>query len=75
MKDYLEEQMNGFNIVKDWRDEDGCGYSAEGRARTRISNVNETEYVIFVLERLIQMDHQLQIIKTKVNLIHMKKCN
>ena len=53
MKDYLEEQMIGFNIVKDWRDEDGCGYIAEGRVRTRISNVNETEYVIFVLERLI----------------------
>ena len=67
MKDYVEEQMNGFNVVEDWRDEDGCGDQTNGRSRTRISDIEQTHYVIFVLERLIRIDHQLHIMKTNVN--------
>ena len=67
MKDYLEDQMNSFNVVEDWRDEDGCGNQAEGRLRTRISNIEDTNYVIFVLERLTRIDERLRIMRTKVN--------
>lgn len=51
----------------DWRDEDGCGDQTEGRSRTRISNIDDIQYVIFVLERLIRMEHQLHIMRTAVN--------
>ena len=67
MKDYVEEQMNGFNVVEDWRDEDGCGDQTRGRSRTRISNLEDIQYVIFVLERLIRVDQRLHIMKTTVN--------
>jgi ubiquitin C-terminal hydrolase len=66
MKDFIEDQMNGFNVVKDWRDEDGCGNQVEGKSRTTISNIEDIEYVIFVLERLIRIDDRLEIITTKV---------
>ena len=66
MKDYIEDQMNGFQTVKDWRDEDGCGSQVEGRSRTRIYNIENTEYLLFVLERLIRIGDQLEIITTKV---------
>lgn len=58
--------MNGFQNVKDWRDEDGCGSQVEGRSRTRIYNIENTEYLLFVLERLIRIGDQLEIITTKV---------
>ena len=67
MKHYIEDQMNGFKVVKDWRDEDGCGKQAEGRSRTRISNINEIEYAVFVVERLIRVDNQLHIMQTKID--------
>ena len=67
MKTYIEDQMNGFTVVEDWRDEDGCGVQTEGRSRTRISNIEDVQYVIFVLERLIRIDHRLHIMKTTVN--------
>ena len=67
MKDYVEEQMNGFNVVEDWRDEDSCGDQTRGRSRTRISNIEDIQYVIFVLEKLIRIDQGLHIMKTTVN--------
>ena len=67
MKDYLEDQMNSFNVVEDWRDEDGCGNQAKGRLRTRISNIEDTNYVIFVLERLTRIAERLRIMRIKVN--------
>ncbi len=65
MKDYIEEQMNGYQTVKNWRDEDGCGIQVEGRLRTRIFDVENTEYLLFVLERLIRIGDQLEIMTTK----------
>ena len=67
MKDYLEDQINGFEEVKDWRDENGCGKLGNGRKRTKIINIDETEFIIFMLERLQKFNNQIHIVNTKVN--------
>ena len=67
MKEYLEAQLNGFEQLEDWRDEDGCGKFGIGRKRTRIRNMDETDYIIFMLDRLQGFDDQLQIVNSKVN--------
>ena len=67
MKEFLEDQVNGFEDVEDWRDENGCGKLGIGRRRTRIMNIDETDYIIFMLDRLQVLDDQLHIVNTKVN--------
>ena len=67
MKDYLEDQFTGFLEVENWRDEKGCGKKVIGRSRTKIFNINETNYIVFILERLLQVDDQLHIMNTKVH--------
>ena len=67
MKDFLEDEMNGFQEVEDWRDEHGCGKLGIGRKRTKIMNIYETDYIIFMLDRLQAFDGQLHIVNTKVN--------
>jgi hypothetical protein len=67
MKHYIEDKMNGNELVQDWRDEDGCGKLSVGKMRTRITNIKETDYILFVLERLIRVDGDLHIVRTKVH--------
>ena len=66
MKEYLEGQLNGFEQLEDWRDENGCGKFGIGRKRTRLRNMDETDYIIFMLDRLQGFDDQLHIVNTKV---------
>ena len=58
--------MNCFEAVNDWRDEDGCKEITVGKNSTKIQDIGETEFVIFVLTRLIMVDENLHIIDTKV---------
>ena len=67
IKDYLENQLNGSQVRDGWRDEDGCGNVVTGKSRTRISNLEETDYIIIMLERLIRVENQLHIVDTKVD--------
>ena len=56
--------MNIGELVHGWRDEEGCNKVSEGRNSQGISNIDETEFVIFVLDRLIQIGGSLHIINT-----------
>ena len=67
MKAFLEDQLNGSYNVENWRDEDGCDNRVVGIKRTRISNLNEMDYLVIQLQRLIQVDNQLHIIQTEVS--------
>ena len=67
MKQHIEEKMNKGELVHGWRDEEGCKEISEARNSQRISNIDDTEYVIFVLERLFRIGGNLHINKTKVN--------
>ena len=68
MKKFLEDQLNGFEEIENWRDETGCGKLVNGRKRTRITNMDDTNYIIFMLDRLQAFDGQLHIVNTKVNI-------
>ena len=68
MKKFLEDQLNGYEEVENWRDETGCGKLVNGRKRTRITNMDDTDYIIFMLDRLQAFDGQLHIVNTKVNI-------
>ena len=49
MKEFLEDQLNGFEEIENWRDETGCGKLANGRKRTKIMNMDDTDYTYFFL--------------------------
>eukprot|EP00092_Neocalanus_flemingeri_P022722 GFUD01024642.1.p1 GENE.GFUD01024642.1~~GFUD01024642.1.p1 ORF type:complete len:2733 (+),score=580.47 GFUD01024642.1:994-8199(+) len=66
MSALIERKMNGSEIVNDWRDEDGCNKITIGKNSTRIQDVGKTEFLIFVLSRLMEIDGNLNIIDTKV---------
>ena len=66
MKEFLENELNGSFKVENWRDENGCGKLVNGKKRTKMMNIDKTDYIIFLLERLQLFDGQLNIVNTKV---------
>lgn len=66
MKQHIEDKMNTGEMVNGWRDEEGCRKLSKARCSQRISNIAETEFVIFVLERLVRIEGSLHIMNTKV---------
>ena len=66
MKNYIEDKMNGYELIEGWRDEDGCREETSGMLSTRISDIDDTECILFVLERLTRVGGRLTINRTKV---------
>ena len=62
----IDKKMNGYETVSNWRDEDGCNKIANGENKTRLQDIDNVKFVIFVLSRLIEVDGHMQIISTKV---------
>merc|ERR1711936_1329938 len=65
MKHYVENKINGYEEYTGWRDEDGCGKVTVGKSSTRIANIGDAEYVVFVLKRLTVVQNNMEIIKTE----------
>ena len=68
MSEFIENKLNGFEEVDDWRDEDGCKKKSKGKTSTRITDVCKTENIVFILRRLISIDGNLEIVKARVPL-------
>jgi hypothetical protein len=68
MSSFIEENLNTFREVKNWRDEDGCKAKTVCRNRTRIKDMRNTDYLIFILSRLVKVDGHLEIINRMVPL-------
>ena len=66
LKTYIEEKMNGFELRENWRDESGCNSVTTGRNKTKITDMSCTNYVVFIVERLIDIDNHLLIMDTKI---------
>ena len=62
----IEEKMNGFELRENWRDESGCNSVTTGRNKTKITDMSCTNYVVFIVERLIDIDNHLLIMDTKI---------
>ena len=67
MKLYIEQKMNDSEQIDGWRDEDGCGQVTTGIKSEKIANIEEVEFIIFRVQRLIQVDQQQHIIRTEIS--------
>ena len=68
MSTFIEAKLNTYEIREDWKDEDGCKRTTIGRNSLRIKDINETENLIFVIDRLMIIDGNLQIVTNRVPL-------
>jgi uncharacterized UBP type Zn finger protein len=68
MSSFVEEKLNTFEQVTNWKDEDGCHKNTMGRNSTRIKDMRKTENIIFIISRLIKIDGNLEILDRKVPL-------
>ena len=66
LRAYFEMKMNGFELRQNWRDENGCNKVTTGRYRSKIADIRDTKYLVFVVERLMKVDNQLLIRDTKI---------
>ena len=73
MKHYTESKMNGYEQRTGWRDEDGCGVITVGKQSRRIANIEDTEFIIFILSRLMEIDNEKHIIETEVTVDETEK--
>ena len=66
MSYFIDRKLNCMEIVKEWKDEDGCKKTTDGKYSTRIKDITKTKFLIFVLNRLIRVDGLLQILTARV---------
>ena len=48
MSSFIERKLNCFEIVKGWKDEDGCKEITDGKYSTRIEDVRKRKFLIFL---------------------------
>ena len=65
MKHFIENKLNKTEKRPLWRCEEGCGHVTIGLHSRKIENISETNFLIFILQRLIRIDGQLDIISTE----------
>ena len=75
MKQYIEHKMNDSEEIDGWRDEDGCGQVTKGKKSEKIANIEEVEFIIFRVQRLIQVDQQQHIIRTQIRVDQNEEVN
>ena len=75
MKQYIEQKMNDSEEIDGWRDEDGCGLVTKGKKSEKIANIEEVEFIIFRVQRLIQVDQQQHIIRTQIRVDQNEEVN
>ena len=68
MSELIENKLNSFETMEGWKDEDGCQQKALGRNSTRIKDITRTNNLIIIVNRLIEVDGNLEIINKKVPL-------
>ena len=66
MSSFLEKKLNSFELVPNWRDEDGCQRKVTGQNSIRITDMSRTQHLIFIIGRLIKVDGNLEIVRKKV---------
>ena len=66
LKPYFESQMNGYDAVENWRDENGCGQITTGKNSTKIFKVDDNEYLVFIVDRLMEVDGNIIMQNAKI---------
>ena len=68
MSNYIYQKLNGCEKMTRWRDGDGCNERTTGNYSTRLQDIKKTNYLLFILSRLIRVGDQLQIVDRKVEI-------
>ena len=68
MSSFIEAKLNDYELRYGWRDEDGCKEITVGRNCVKIKDINKTENLVFVIDRLIKVDGNVEIVGNKVSL-------
>ena len=68
MSEYVDKKLNKYKPVFDWRDEDGCQRKVMGKNSTRIKKMDQTNFLIIILDRLISIDGNLEILQRRMTL-------
>ena len=66
MSTYMKKRMEQPEIRFEWRDEDGCGQRSEAKYYSKIENIEETEFIIILLERLVNFGNGPTILRNNV---------
>ena len=66
MSTYMKKRMEQPEIRFEWRDEDGCGQRSEAKYHSKIENIEETEFIIILLERLVNFGNGPTILRNNV---------
>ena len=66
MSTFMNERMEQPEIIPEWRDEEGCGQQSEALNYSKIDNIDETEFIIIVLRRLVNFGNGPTILRNNV---------
>ena len=66
MNNYLTEKMEHPEIRTEWRDEEGCGQRGEALHYFKVVNLDECEFFIIVLKRLVDYGNGPIILRNRV---------
>ena len=70
MSTYMIEKMEQPESIPDWRDEEGCGLRSTAMHYSKIENIDETEFIIVVLRRLVDFGNGPMILRNNVLVDH-----
>ena len=68
MSTFMTKVMDQPEIRSEWRDEEGCGQRSEALHFSKIDNIEETEFIIVVLRRLVNFGNGPTILRNNVQL-------
>ena len=68
MSSFLTRKLENPEIVPEWRDEEGCGQRSGAFLYNKIVNIEESEFLIVVLKRLVDYGDGPMILRNKVPL-------
>ena len=68
MNVFIERKLNQPMIVTDWRDEDGCNARGIGLLNNKIKSNEQTEFIIIIIQRLVNFGNGTQILRNRVAL-------
>ena len=66
LKHLVNLQINEGKMIEDWRHEDGCGERTTGKHSRVIQNIENVQFLMFVVPRLHNAGRRLKIDKTKI---------
>ena len=52
MSDLINKHFNSYEIVQNWRNEDGCNRKTKGYSSTQLFDIDNTVFIIIILKQI-----------------------